>query len=112
LRGIALGGKGAGSPLRGPQLRIRHEQAPTHSFCSLGAENLVITAVKKAERDNAIALRAVEMDGVPAETSVNLLGRKGRLGTVNLLEEEVSLGEKDTLRLKPCEISTVRVLVK
>jgi alpha-mannosidase len=85
---------------------------PARSFCSLGADNLVVTALKKAERDGAIVLRAVEMDGAPAETSLEFLGRKARFGTVNLLEAEVSPGEQDTLRVKPCEISTVRVSVK
>jgi hypothetical protein len=85
---------------------------PTRSFCSLGADNLVVTALKKAERDGVIVLRAVEMDGVPAETSVEFLGRKGRFRMLNLLEEDVSPAEKDTLRVKPYEISTVRVSVK
>lgn len=85
---------------------------PARSFCSLTADNLVVTALKKAERDGAIVLRAVEMDGAPTETSLEFLGRKGRFGTVNLLEEEVSPGEQDILRVKPCEISTVRVSVK
>jgi len=36
---------------------------PTHAFCSLVADNLVVTAMKKAERNDAMVLRVVEMEG-------------------------------------------------
>ena len=85
---------------------------PTHSFCSLAPGNLVVTALKKAEQDNSIVLRFVEMEGASAETTIGLWGPKSGFREVNLLEEETGSGERQTLRVKPFEISTVRLPVK
>ncbi|MCL5280375.1 MAG: glycosyl hydrolase-related protein [Planctomycetes bacterium] len=85
---------------------------PTHSFCSLAAENLVVSAVKKAERDGAIVLRLFEMEGTRAQTPVEFLGRKTAVRAVNLLEEEDPAGAQEILRVKPYEISTVRLVLK
>lgn len=86
---------------------------PTKSFCSLQADDLVITALKKAERADAIVLRAVEMDGSPAETPVEFLGHDSSFSPVNLLEESPrGAVEQQTLKLKPYEISTVRLIAK
>jgi hypothetical protein len=49
---------------------------PVHSFCSLAGGNLVVSAVKKAERDGAIVLRVFEAEGAAAQTPVEFLGRK------------------------------------
>ena len=84
----------------------------TKSFCSLAADNVVVTALKKAERDGALVLRVVEMDGTGAETPVVLLGAKHGFRPVNLLEEESRPGDEETLRAKPHEISTVRLLIQ
>jgi alpha-mannosidase len=85
---------------------------PTRSFCALAADNLVVTALKKAERDDAIVLRVVEMDGVRAETPVEILGAKRSFRTVNLLEEGTGPGDQQALQVKPYEISTVRLPLK
>jgi alpha-mannosidase len=82
---------------------------PTHSFCSLAADNLVVSAVKKAERDGEVVLRVFEMEGSPARTSIEFLGRRSSFRTVNLLEEEVRSSDHETLRLSPYEISTIRL---
>ncbi len=47
---------------------------PTHSFCTLAADNLVVSAVKKAEREGEIVLRAFEMEGSPAQTPIQASG--------------------------------------
>ena len=85
---------------------------PTHSFCSLGADNLVLTALKKSERDNAIILRVVEMDGAKAETPVQFLGSTRSFRPANLIEEESTPTAVQALRVNPYEISTVRLLLK
>ena len=85
---------------------------PSQSFCSLAAENLVVSAVKKAQRDGAIVLRVVEMEGARAQTPVEFLGRTAALRAVNLLEEEGRTGDQDLLRVAPYEISTVRLQIK
>jgi alpha-mannosidase len=85
---------------------------PTRSFCSLAADNLVVTALKKAEGDAAVVLRVVEMEGVQVETPVEFLGRKRGFRAANLLEEETGSGESERLQVKPYEIRTLRMLGK
>jgi alpha-mannosidase len=82
---------------------------PMRSFCSLDADNLVITALKKADRDDSIALRAFEIRGEIAESPVQFLEQKRKLSVVNLLEEAGPGQEGDMLRVGPYEISTVKL---
>jgi alpha-mannosidase len=97
---------------------------PTHSFCSFTADNLVVTALKKAEHDNSalltgsdpprnapreIALRIVEMEGISAETPIQFGDSRLGFRPVNLLEEESQSADEQTLRVKPFEINTVRL---
>jgi alpha-mannosidase len=85
---------------------------PTRSFCKLGADNLIVTALKKAESAEAVVLRVFETDGAKAETPIEFLGRKGVFRAANLLEEEMGSGKEQTLRLRPYEITTVRLATK
>lgn len=82
---------------------------PTQSFCSLGTENLIVTALKKAETNSGIVLRAFETDGHEAQTTVEFLGHKRRVRKVNLLEEQTGAVDQAMWRLKPYEIGTVRL---
>ena len=82
---------------------------PVRSFCSLDADNLVITALKKADADGSIVLRIFEIRGDKAESPVQFLGQLRRFSTVNLLEEAGPMQEGDILRLGPYEISTVKL---
>jgi alpha-mannosidase len=84
---------------------------PTHSFCSLGADNLVVTALKKAQREEAIVLRVVEVAGAQAHCPVQFLGENRAFQPVNLLEEPARPGDERMLRINPYEISTVRLPV-
>lgn len=85
---------------------------PTRSFCSLEAESLIVTALKKAEADSGIVLRVFETDGREARTTVEFLGRKSRVRAVNLLEEQTGAVDEAVWRLKPYEIGTVRLSTK
>jgi alpha-mannosidase len=85
---------------------------PTKSFCSLEAENLIVTALKKAEVDSGIVLRAFETNGRETQTTVEFLGRKRGLRTVNLLEEQAGAADEAIWCLKPYEIGTVRLSTK
>jgi alpha-mannosidase len=85
---------------------------PVHSFCSLAAENLVVSAVKKAERDGAIVVRVFEAEGARAETAVEFLGRRRSFQAVNLPEETAGQGERNLLRVRPYEISTLRIRIE
>jgi len=82
---------------------------PVHSFCSLAGGNLVVSAVKKAERDGAIVLRVFEAEGAAAQTPVEFLGRKRSFRLANLLEESAGQSEQSLLRVSPHQISTLRM---
>ncbi len=82
---------------------------PVRSFCSLDADNLVITALKKADADGAIVVRAFEIRGDKAESPIRFLGRDRKFSAANLLKEVGPEQEEDLLRLGPYEISTVKI---
>jgi alpha-mannosidase len=83
---------------------------PTRSFCSLDTDNLIVTALKKADRDDSIVLRAFEIRGASAESSVQFLGQKRKFAEVNLMEEGgPARPESDILRVSPYGISTIKL---
>jgi alpha-mannosidase len=82
---------------------------PERSFCPLDADNVVLSAVKKADRNQAIVLRVFEIRGAAAEMPVRLLGQQRSFRAVNLLEEDSSAAEQKVLRVAPYEISTVKL---
>ena len=82
---------------------------PARLFCSLDADNLIVTALKKADADGAIVLRVFEIRGNTAESPVRFLGQDRKFWAVNLLEEVGSRQEEDVLHVRPYEISTVKL---
>ncbi len=82
---------------------------PTNSFASVAAENLVISAVKKADKDGSVVLRLYEIEGSEAETAVELLGQKRKFQELNLLEEAAGSDSQDVLRVGPHAIKTVKL---
>jgi alpha-mannosidase len=81
----------------------------TNSFCSLDADNLVVSALKKADGGDAIVLRAFEILGSAAETPVSFLGEKSSFRTVNMLEEGDAAEAQSILRVRPFEIRTLKL---
>ncbi len=81
----------------------------TRSFCSLDADNLVITALKKADQDDSIVLRVFEIRGEITESPVQFLEQKPKVSGVNLLEEALPGQEGEMLKVGPYEISTVKL---
>jgi alpha-mannosidase len=84
---------------------------PLRSFCSLDADNLIVTALKKADSDGAIVLRAFEIRGDTAVSPVRFLGQERKFLPANLLEEVGPVQEAHVLRVRPFEISTVKLHV-
>ncbi len=85
---------------------------PTRSFCALKQDNLVLSALKKADLGPSILLRAYEIEGSPVQTPVEFLGRERRVRPVNLLEEQTGEIDQAAWRLKPYEIGTVRLSIE
>ena len=86
---------------------------PEHSFVQVQPENVVLTAVKKAEDDQSLILRFYEWAGKEADVKLRLpLGAQSAMET-DLMER--SLGslslENDavTVHTKPYEIKTVKI---
>ena len=82
---------------------------PEESFLSLNADNLVLTAMKKADVGGAIVVRAFEIQGNPAESSILFLGQERNFRQANLLEEDLPSGEQKTLHVQPYEIDTLKL---
>jgi alpha-mannosidase len=84
---------------------------PTGSFCSFAADNLVVTALKKAEDDKAVIIRAVEMQGSSAETRMDFLGEQRSFRIVNLLEEESRGTDENFSQVRPYAITSLKLKV-
>jgi alpha-mannosidase len=72
-------------------------------------DNLVISALKKADLGPSILLRAYEIEGSPVETPVEFLGRARTFGEVNLLEEDLGQDSQQVLRGDPFAIKTIKI---
>lgn len=83
--------------------------APTNSFLSVQADNLVLSALKKTESsDPSIVLRLYEMEGTKAESPVIFLGSQRQFRESNLLETESSAASQRVLHVDPFEIKTLK----
>ena len=84
-------------------------QGLSHSFLQIDAsDNVIVTAFKKADRDDSVIVRIAETGGVPGEATVSIDGSKGKASLVNFLErhpEPVS----GKIELGPYKIVTVRL---
>jgi len=81
----------------------------TRSFCSMEQDNVVISALKKANLDTSILLRAYEIEGSPVETAVEFLGKRPAFGEANLLEEDLVQEPQQVLRGGPYSIKTIKL---
>ncbi len=87
---------------------------PEHSFASVGPDNVVLTAVKKAEDANALVFRAYEWAGKDATAEFHVPPGATGCTVTNLMEKpegEALPIEGDVIRvpIHPYEILTVRV---
>ena len=82
---------------------------PTRSFCALKQDNLVLSALKKADLGPSILLRAYEIEGSPVKTPVEFLGRRATFAEVNLLEEDIGGASQKELRGGPFVIKTIKL---
>lgn len=82
---------------------------PERSFCSVDGDNLVVSALKKSDRDEAIVLRVFEMHGDAVRTPVRFLGEERTFRAANMLEEDLSGAAAKSLSLAPFEIGTIKL---
>ena len=82
---------------------------PTNSFFNVQGDNLVLSAVKKAEGpDPAIVLRLYEIQGSKAESPITFLGTQVQFRQSNLLEQDSGAENERLLSVDPFEIKTIK----
>jgi alpha-mannosidase len=82
---------------------------PANSFLSVRGDNLILSALKKAEgTDPSIVLRLYEIEGAEAETPVILLGSERQFRETNLLEVDSGGASQRLLHVHPYQIKTIK----
>ena len=93
----------------------KHEGAlpAEHSFLQTKAENVIITAVKKAEDENALVIRFYEWAGKDGEIAIQLPPGAESAAETDLMERPIAdlpvHSSSVTLHTKPYEIKTIKV---
>jgi alpha-mannosidase len=87
--------------------------APEHSFLGVQSDNVIVTALKKAEDENALILRFYEWAGKSGEVTLRLAAGAESAVETNLMEKPIgNLSVSDgvvKVPTKPYEIKTIRV---
>jgi alpha-mannosidase len=85
---------------------------PENSFFSINADNIVLTAIKKADSGESIVIRTFEILGASAESSVLFMGQQRNFKEVNLLEDDLPAGEQKILHMQPFDIDTIKIPIR
>ena len=87
--------------------------APEFSFMEISPNNLILSALKKAEDSDEVILRFFETEGEPTEARVEVFREIKRVTLVDLLEREEKelpfTGRGLILKVKPFEIVTLKL---
>jgi alpha-mannosidase len=86
-----------------------------HSFARIEPNNVILTAIKKAEDDNSLIFRFYEFEGRPAQVRLTLPEAGSRAVQTNLMEKEEqplaleSSGSEIATSIGACEIKSIKV---
>ena len=100
-----------------PLVTVAHEGPlpSSHSFVQIEPKNVILTAVKKAEDDNAVVFRFYEFEGKPSQVRLRLPEAATEAAQTDLMEKEekrLSLeanGREVAVPIGRYEIATVKV---
>jgi len=98
-----------------PSTTEKHEGAlpPEHAFLEVGADNVIVTAMKKAEDDGSVVVRFYEWAGKGTDVKLKLPAGAKRAEDTDLMERPTgSLAIEDgqvAVHTGPFEIKTIRV---
>lgn len=87
----------------------RKSLPPTQSFLTVTADNLIVSAVKKADDGSGVVIRLYEIEGAPAQSTVQFLGQTRGFRETNLLEEGGTPPDQQLLQMRGGEIRTIRI---
>ena len=102
-------------PLTAMQVEAHTGEWPsTHSFIGVAADNVVLTAVKKAEDSDALLFRVYEWAGKSGDVTISVPPGATSANLVNLMEQPEGgaigvSGDKVTFPITPFAIQTIRV---
>jgi alpha-mannosidase len=86
---------------------------PEHSFLQIKPENVIVTALKKAEDDNSLIVRFYEWGGKTADATISLPEKAQSASETDLMEKKIGdfsvAGSELKVLIKPYEIRTVKV---
>jgi alpha-mannosidase len=85
---------------------------PEKSFFSINADNVVLTAMKRADAGESIIIRTFEIMGMPTESPVLFMGQQRNFKQVNLLEDDLPAGEQKILHMQPFDIDTIMLPIR
>jgi alpha-mannosidase len=101
--------------LRAQQVAAHAGSLPLeHSYASVAQDNVVLTAVKKAEDDNGLIFRVFEWAGKQGDVTFTVPAGATAATETNLMEKSVGSslslsGDKVTAHISPYEILSIRV---
>ena len=90
------------------------EMKPEHSFAGVAADNVVVTAIKKAETGDALIVRFYEWAGRGGDVTLTVPPGATAAAVVNLMEKPEGsalavTGNHVTVPVTPFQIQTVRI---
>ncbi len=107
-----------GKQLSNPPLTFLGESAPTvekNSYVSVGSENIIVTALKKAQDDGAVIIRLYESSGQKTSTQLRTSFSIRGAQAVNLIEADprkLACGRNLVeLTFRPFEIKTIKLYI-
>ncbi len=86
---------------------------PEHSFVQTASDNIIVSAMKKAEDDGSVIVRFYEWAGKTGDVNLQLPSAVKSASEADLMERPISdlavKGNEVTVPTKPFEIQTVKV---
>jgi alpha-mannosidase len=95
----------------------REKYRPENSFLKAEPDNIIVSAIKKAEEDDGIIVRLYEAIGQKTEATITLFKASQKVEVLNFLEEHdeefdkkvMVKGSKIKMNVKPFEIVTIKI---
>jgi alpha-mannosidase len=92
---------------------ISHKSLPpSQSFFSTDQPGLILSALKKADRDGSLIFRVYDVSGESGPTPIRLIGRLVEFTTTDLLEDDSGMPATSSLKARPYGIETLKTRIR